>query len=78
MKVIAMIPARLGSQRLKRKNLEEINKKSLVEIAIDKCIEANCFDEIWVNSESELIGNIAVKKNISFHKRPSQLLKDEM
>jgi CMP-N-acetylneuraminic acid synthetase len=73
MKVIAMIPARLGSQRLKRKNLEEINKKSLVEIAIDKCVEADCFDEIWVNSESELIGNIALKKNIFFHKRPSKL-----
>ena len=68
MKVIAMIPARLGSQRLKRKNLEEINKKSLVEIAIDKCVEADCFDEIWVNSESELIGNIALKKNIFFIK----------
>ena len=68
MKIIAMIPARLGSQRLKKKNLEKINDRSLVEIAIDKCLDADCFDEIWVNSESDLIGNIALEKDVSFHK----------
>ena len=68
-----MIPARLGSQRLKKKNLEKINGRSLVEIAIDKCLDADCFDEIWVNSESNLIGNIALEKDVSFHKRPCKL-----
>ena len=55
MKIVAMIPARLGSERLKQKNLLEINGKTLVEICIDKCIKSNMFDEIYLNSESEKI-----------------------
>jgi len=62
MKIIAMIPARLGSNRLKKKNLLEINDKNLVEICIDKCIRSNMFDEIYLNSESEEILKFAKNK----------------
>lgn len=68
-----MIPARLGSQRLKQKNLREIDGLSIIAHAIRKCITAGIFDEIWVNSESEIFGNIAKEEGVNFHKRPSEL-----
>ena len=45
-----MIPARAGSKRIKNKNIRELNGKPLIGYVIEACIEANCFDEIYVNS----------------------------
>ena len=73
MKNIAMIPARLGSQRLKRKNLQSFLGTTLIEHAIERCKRANCFDEIWVNSESDIFNEIANKNKVHFHLRPQQL-----
>ncbi|MHA2123645.1 MAG: cytidylyltransferase domain-containing protein, partial [Promethearchaeota archaeon] len=53
-----MIPARMGSQRLKQKNLQEINGIPLIVHAIRKSIAAHVFDEIWVNSEHPKFGEI--------------------
>lgn len=71
--LIAMIPARMGSQRLKQKNLQKIDGKTLIERAIIKAKQAACFDEIWVNSESDIIGQIALNQSVYFHKRPEHL-----
>lgn len=73
MKIIGMIPARLGSQRLKQKNLQEIEGVSLIAYAIRKSITADVFDEVWVNSESEIFGDIALTEGVNFHKRPEDL-----
>jgi CMP-N-acetylneuraminic acid synthetase len=70
---IVMIPARMGSQRLAKKNLRELAGISLIVRAIRKCIETNCFDEIWVNSEHEDFGPIAEAEGVHFHKRPDAL-----
>lgn len=72
-KIIAMIPARMGSQRLKKKNLRELCGVPLITRAIRKCHEAGCFDEIWVNSEDEAFREIAEKEKAFFHKRPEEL-----
>jgi CMP-N-acetylneuraminic acid synthetase len=72
-KFIAMIPARLGSQRLKQKNLALLNGKPLIAHAIGKCFAAGCFDEVWVNSESEEIGEVALAEGAKFHRRPGEL-----
>jgi len=77
MKIIAMIPARMGSQRLKKKNLQKLGSISLIERAIQKCIEADIFDEIWVNSEHPAFENIARETGVLFHKRPSELADDQ-
>ena len=68
-----MIPARLGSQRLKHKNLREINSVTLVAHAIRRAKKSHVFDEIWVNSESDEIGAIAKDEGVNFHKRPANL-----
>jgi len=68
-----MIPARMGSQRLKQKNLREINGIPLITHAIQKCIAAGIFDEIYVNSEHPAFGEIASKEGVKFHRRPEKL-----
>ena len=70
---VAMIPARLGSQRLKKKNLRIINGTTLIERAIVKCKQAKCFDKIFVNSESEIFKKYAIKHKVDFHLRPKNL-----
>jgi CMP-N-acetylneuraminic acid synthetase/quercetin dioxygenase-like cupin family protein len=69
-KIIAMVPARLGSQRVKKKNLRLIKGKPLISYIIESAIEADCFDEIYINSESDIFGEIAKCYNILFYKRP--------
>lgn len=70
---VAMIPARMGSQRLKKKNLRELGGVPLIARAIRRCRESAAFDEIWVNSEDDVFGEIAQAEGVSFHKRPPEL-----
>lgn len=70
---IAMIPARMGSQRLKQKNLRELAGVPLITRAIRKCRDAACFDEVWVNSEHPQFGEIAEAEGVKFHQRPEAL-----
>lgn len=70
---IAMIPARMGSQRLAKKNLRELGGVPLIVRAIRKCQAAGCFDEIWVNSEHPDFGLIAEAEGVRFHRRPEKL-----
>lgn len=74
---IAMIPARMGSQRLKRKNLQLIAGEPLIVHAIRKCIAAKVFDEVWVNSEHPDFGPIAQQEGGRFHQRPEHLGNDK-
>ena len=73
---IAMIPARMGSQRLKKKNLRTLRGIPLITLAIRKCKEAGDFDEIWVNSEDKVFGDIAAEEGVNFHERPAELAKN--
>src|SRR5271154_1401390 len=70
---IAMIPARMGSQRLKQKNLRELAGVALIVRAIKKCRASGVFDEIWVNSEHPDFGPIAESQGAQFHRRPENL-----
>jgi len=70
---IALIPARMGSQRLARKNLRELDGIPLITRAIRKCKRAGCFDQIWVNSEHPDFGTIAEDEGVRFHLRPAEL-----
>lgn len=68
-KIIAMIPARIGSQRLKKKNLALINKKPLIEYVIESAKKTKIFDKIYINSDSQIFKKIAKKNNIDFYLR---------
>lgn len=71
--IIAMIPARMGSQRLKQKNLQLLDGLPLITRAIRKCLAAGVFDEVWVNSEHPTFGEIAAQEGVHFHRRPEEL-----
>ena len=77
-RMIAMIPARLGSKRLKQKNLRELNGRTLVEFAVERAVHSGVFDEIWVNSESDVFAPYAEKHGAKFHQRPEELSRDEV
>jgi CMP-N-acetylneuraminic acid synthetase len=57
----ALIPARMGSQRLARKNLRELGGIPLIVRAIQKCRDCGEFDEIWVNSEHPKLKNLKIE-----------------
>ena len=73
MSYTAIIPARMGSQRLPKKNLRELNGVSLIARAIRKCKDAGCFDKIYVNSEHPAFGEIAKAEGVEFYQRPQEL-----
>jgi CMP-N,N'-diacetyllegionaminic acid synthase len=72
-KIIGLIPARLGSVRVKAKNLRLINGKPLIYYAINAIKNSKIFDDKYVNSESELIGKVAERYGIKFYQRPKEL-----
>jgi len=75
-RVVAMIPARLGSKRISKKNIRLINGKPLIAYIIEAAIASNVFDEIYINSESEIMESIAKEYGIKFYKRPESLSSD--
>ena len=76
MKIVAMIPARAGSKRIKNKNLRLINGKPLIEYVLDTIGKVDIFDEVYVNSEDEMFSGIAKKYSMGFYNRPSHLSSD--
>lgn len=75
-KIIAMIPARLGSKRIPKKNIRYMIDKPLIKYPIDLVLQNECFDEVWVNTESKLLGEYCEKIGAKFHKRPDELATD--
>ena len=71
--IYAMIPARLGSTRLKMKNLALINNKPMISYAIDAAKKSCVFDKIVLNSENIIFKDIAKRYSISFYHRASNL-----
>jgi len=51
--IYAMIPARIGSTRLKMNNLALINGKPLIYYAIQAAKDSGVFDKIVLNSENQ-------------------------
>ena len=75
MKVVAIIPIKQNSKRVKGKNFKLINKKPLYRYLLDKLKYAK-FDEIYVDSDSKIIERYCKSKNYKFIKRLPNLKKD--
>lgn len=76
-KFIAMIPARLGSKRIPKKNIRYMGDKPLIQYPIELAKADKRFESIWLNSESEELGNIVKTMGIQFHRRPEELANDK-
>jgi len=78
MKIIAIIPARDNSKRIKNKNLLKVNNKPILEIKYDNLKKTKVFDKIILSSESNRIQKLS--KKIGFDlviNRPKNLSKDD-
>lgn len=75
-KMIAMIPARLGSKRIPRKNLRYLGEKPLIQYPIDLALQIPEFESVWVNTESVELGAVARQLGAGFHKRPEAFSAD--
>lgn len=71
--VVAMIPARIGSTRLRMKNLALLNGKPLISYAIEAAKEAKVFSRVIVNSDNQIFAKIAERYNVEFYLRDSEL-----
>lgn len=73
---IAMIPARMGSKRIPKKNIRLMCGKPLIQYPIDLCLKSNRFKEIYLNTESDMLGKVGVEMGVKYHKRPEELATD--
>lgn len=71
--IIAMIPARIGSTRLAKKNLALLDGKPLISYAIDAATSSGVFDRVMINSDHEIFSKIAFRYSAEFYARPKEL-----
>ena len=71
--IIAMIPARIGSTRLKMKNLALIDGKPLIYYTIEAAKTSGVFNRVVLNSDNEIFADIAKRYDVEFYQRPSEL-----
>lgn len=69
----AIIPARGGSEGIKRKNLQKIAGKSLIERSVAVCLKAQRISRVVVSTDDEEIGAAAVQAGALVIWRPSEL-----
>ena len=76
-KIIAIIPARIGSQGIKYKNLKKVNKKTLLEICIQTAKSIKEINDIAVSTDSKKIQKISKKNGVWCEKlRPKNISKN--
>lgn len=75
-KIIVMIPARLGSKRIPKKNIRIMCGKPLIQYPIELALKCALCSEVWVNTEDESLGHALERLGARFHKRPEELASD--
>lgn len=76
MKILAFIPARGGSKRLKGKNLLDFFGEPLISWTIRAALDANIFEAVVVSSDSSDILQIAEQHGCDALRRPADLSSD--
>ena len=69
-----LIPARIGSERLPRKLLQEVGKKTVIQMTWERCIKSNAGEVIVVTDSEEIfqhISNLGGKAFLSKYKHDS-------
>jgi len=68
-----MVPGRIGSTRLKMKNLVLLNGKPLMSYAIEAAKASHVFDRVIVNADHTAFGQLAARHGVEFYLRPAEL-----
>ena len=74
---ICVIPARGGSKRIQKKNIQNFNGKPIISYSIRAALESKCFDQVIVSTDDSEITEVAKKygAEVPFI-RPSKLSND--
>ena len=72
-KIVVYIPARMGSQRVPKKNIRLICGKPLIAWAIEAAKSAGIFDDIYINSDGDVLAGVARDYGVKFYKRNDYL-----
>ena len=75
MKVVCVVPIKKNSKRILGKNFKLVAGKPLYRLLLDKLKYCN-FDEIYIDSDSDVIKSYAKKNSYNFIKRLKKLSKD--
>lgn len=76
-KIIAMVPARIGSKRVPKKNLRLIDGKPLIGYILETLKKVSVFDEIYLNADDEIFEKIAKDYGVKFYHRDKQFSTDK-
>lgn len=76
--IYALIPARLGSKRLKKKNIFPFLGRPMIEYGIDACLRSQLIKRVIVSTESEEIAVVAKQAGAEVLQRPSELAEDHI
>ena len=76
MRVLGLVPARGGSQRVPRKNLAVLGGRTLVRRALATALAAGCFDAVALSSEAAEILAEADGLDVARVERPAALATD--
>ncbi|MFC1484956.1 pseudaminic acid cytidylyltransferase, partial [bacterium] len=60
-KCVAIIPARLNSKRIPKKNIKKFYGKPIVQYSIESALNTNIFSEIMVSTDSEEIADFSIE-----------------
>ena len=72
-KIVAIIPVRMGSKRLKKKNILPVKKVPMFVYVAKKILKSKFKIKLFVSSESNEIKELCKKYDINFLKRPKNL-----
>ena len=73
--IVGLIPARGGSKGIPRKNLQRVNRKTLLERGISLLFSGGC-EEVYVSTEDSEISNYALEFGAKVILRPNELATD--
>ena len=68
-KIVAIVPVKGNSVRVKKKNLKKLENLKLFKIKLSQLKKTNCFEKIIVSSENKKILNYAKMNGFSTHLR---------
>lgn len=78
MQIVALIPARLDSQRIPRKALRYLGHKPLLSWVVEEALFSGAFHEVFVSTESPEIGTLAESLGATWHRRDRALARSHM
>lgn len=75
-KILGLIPARAGSKRIPRKNLQPVGGKTLLQRAIEEANRSKSINAVWVSSEDADVLSLAHSLGAKCHRRNPSAAQD--